>query len=130
MTYSIILHTFVDFTYQFSNIVKKITLLLQKSISLRKKCRFCFILFFKRFNEDREGNKKRTKYSKTARILSLFVIAYLAQWWPVVLYTIWGYEAQPHIILVVVSILYKTPTANNSVFSHFLPFKILPQLLC
>lgn len=53
---------------------------------------------FQKFKED--AQKSAQKHGKTARILILFVLAYLAQWFPYVMYTIWSYFGEPHWILV------------------------------
>ena len=58
-------------------------------------------LSLKRYNANKEGNMKRAN-NRTARILSLFPLVYIAQWWPVILFTLWGYAADPHISVVVV----------------------------
>ena len=48
------------------------------------------------------------KYMKTIGILILFVIAYVAQWLPLVAFSIWSYFGVPHIGLVEVGDLYAT----------------------
>ena len=65
------------------------------------------MVIFQRF--DAKGNADALqKYIKTMGILILFVIAYMAQWWPLVAFSIWSYFGVPHIGLVEVGDLYIT----------------------
>lgn len=66
-----------------------------------------FMVIFQRFGA--KGNTDTLqKYMKTIGILILFVIAYVAQWWPLVAFSIWSYFGVPHIGLVEVGDLYAT----------------------
>ena len=35
----------------------------------------------------------------------LFVLAYVVQWWPLIVFTFWSYVQNPHIAIVVVRYL-------------------------
>ena len=65
-------------------------------------CHFV-VLSLQRFKEDDDDSRK---YRKTAKILVLFVIAYMAQWWPLVVYTVWSYIAVPHIGIIEVHVFH------------------------
>jgi len=58
-----------------------------------------------------QGGKKisvqdQTTYNKTAQTLTLFVVAFFAQWWPISVYSIWDFIATPPIILVELSAIF------------------------
>ncbi len=67
-----------------------------------------------KFKQDKDSQS----YSKTARILVLFVVAYMAQWWPLVVYTTWSYIAVPHIAIVEVQSA--SPHSNPSTKAIFI----------
>ena len=55
-------------------------------------------------------------YQRTAKILVCFVVAYLAQWWPMVVYPIWSYYETPHIAMIVLIVLFCN---QGGVFNFF-----------
>ena len=54
---------------------------------------------FQKYMDKRQQQEGRNQ-NKTARILVLFVLAYLGQWLSYVIYTVWSYFGEPHWIFV------------------------------
>ena len=51
--------------------------------------------------EEIERLEDEAKYWRTSRQMSLVVLAFLAQWWPIVPYSIWFHASdEPHIAIV------------------------------
>ncbi len=55
-------------------------------------------------------------YNKTANILTLFVLAYFAQWWPFMLYGVWSYFGPPPVMIVQLIVIFCT---MGGVFNFF-----------
>ena len=52
------------------------------------------------------GGNDQSKYANTAKMLILFVVAYFAQWWPLVLLSAWSYVAPPPDVLMVLVVIF------------------------
>ena len=61
---------------------------------------YFFTFFFQKFQKVDGKSDDKNNYTKTARILILFVLAYIVQWWPLVVFTFWSYFENPHIAIV------------------------------
>ena len=48
---------------------------------------------------------QQKKFSNMARVMTLFVLAYIGQWWPYVLQAAWGLFATPPMATIVLSVL-------------------------
>ena len=53
-----------------------------------------------RFNEGEKAKEERLKYQKTAQVLTLFIISYIAQWLAPIIYKSWAFVMQPPNVLV------------------------------
>ena len=51
-------------------------------------------------------SNQQTRYHGTARVLMLFVAAYMIQWWAYVTYSIWSLFANPHIVMFVLTVIF------------------------
>ena len=49
--------------------------------------------------------EKKDKYHKTARMMMLFVLVYLWQWWTFVVQALWGLVETPHIAIYILGVL-------------------------
>lgn len=49
---------------------------------------------------------KDSKYTKSAKTMMLFVAVYIAQWWSYVTYAVWNLFAEPHVVIMVASVLF------------------------
>ena len=52
------------------------------------------------FNEGEKAKEERRKYQKTAQVLTLFIVSYIAQWVTWIVYCIWSFVTLPPIIMV------------------------------
>ena len=52
------------------------------------------------FNEGEKAKEERRKYQKTAQVLTLFIVSYIAQWVTWIVYCIWSFVTPPPIIMV------------------------------
>ena len=52
------------------------------------------------FNEGKKAKEERRKYQKTAQVLTLFIVSYVAQWLPFIIFCTWSFIAQPPTITV------------------------------
>ena len=66
-----------------------------------------------RFNEGEKAKEERRKYQKTAQVLTLFIVSYVAQWLPWIVYCIWSFVTPPPTVMV--SSMYP-PVAHNIVW--------------
>ncbi len=66
-----------------------------------------------------EAHKDAHTYRKTARILVLFVAAYLAQWWPSLVYVVWSFFGTPHVAITMVCL-----SLIFIFLSHYSPKKV------
>ena len=41
------------------------------------------------------------KYLRSARVMLLFVAAFILQWWAYVIYCIWNFFTEPHVVIIV-----------------------------
>ncbi len=67
--------------------------------------------------DDAGAARDARQHGRTARILTLFVLAYLAQWLAYVVYTIWTYFGEPHWFLVWVcrlDVFHEVSSQSNS----------------
>ena len=53
-----------------------------------------------RFNEGEKAKEERRKYQKAAQVLTLFIVSYVAQWLPWIVYCIWSFETPPPTVMV------------------------------
>ena len=53
-----------------------------------------------RFNEGEKAKEERRKYQKTAQVLTLFIVSYVAQWLPWIVYCIWSFVTPPPTVMV------------------------------
>ena len=51
-------------------------------------------------------NNDQSKYANTAKMLILFVVAYFAQWWPLVLLSAWSYVAPPPVAITILVVIF------------------------
>ncbi len=63
----------------------------------------------------------RTKYHGTARVMMLFVAAFLFQYWPMMLYGAWALFAMPHVSIVILLVLF----VNMGGFFNFLAYTVI-----
>ena len=52
------------------------------------------------FNEGEHAREERRKYQKTAQVLTLFIISYIAQWWSWISFSVWNFFGPPSEYLV------------------------------
>ena len=58
-------------------------------------------------DKDVQAAEHSRRYLKTARIMMLFVVAYIGQWWTLVAYGIWTlFGQQPHIAIVTMDVFF------------------------
>ena len=62
-----------------------------------------------RFNEGEKAREERSKYQKTAKVLTLFIVSYMAQWLSAIILYIWLFITPPPTVMVSV---YFTVTGN------------------
>ena len=43
------------------------------------------------FNEGEKAKEERKKYQKTAQVLTLFIVSYIAQWISVIVFNSWSF---------------------------------------
>ena len=51
-----------------------------------------------------KDSRGEDKYHKTARMMMLFVLVYLWQWWAFVVQALWGLVETPHIIIYILGV--------------------------
>ena len=44
-----------------------------------------------RFNEGEKAKGDRKKYQRTAQVLTLFILSYIAQWWAWIIFCAWSF---------------------------------------
>ena len=85
-----------------------------------------FVLFHIQVSKSLAGKDTRAaensrKFHKTARVMMLFVAAYIAQWWPYVTHTTWRLFGEPHISITMLVTLF----ANMGGVFNFLAYTLL-----
>ncbi len=51
-------------------------------------------------------NIKEQRHTKTAKLLTFFVLAYFLQWWPFFLYSFWAYVEIPPIMMIELNVIF------------------------
>ena len=70
-------------------------------------------------------NNPDMRYAKTARVMTIFVVAYLAQWWPSILLSVWSYIAPPPIVIMLLIVIF----ANMGGVFNFLAYTFVRKRL-
>ena len=52
------------------------------------------------FNEGEQAREERKKYQKTAQVLTLFILSYIAQWWAWIVFCLWSFFGEASAIIV------------------------------
>ena len=52
------------------------------------------------FNEGEKAKADRKKYQKTAQVLTLFIVSYIAQWWAWIAFCMWSFFGAPTGLMV------------------------------
>ena len=67
------------------------------------------------FNEGEKAKEERRKYQKTAQVLTLFIVSYVAQYLPWIIFCIWSFFVPPPSFMV--SQQWHKPLKNKKGFS-------------
>lgn len=48
----------------------------------------------------------KKKYVKSAKIMLLFVAAFISQWWAYIIYCIWSFYTEPSVVIIVAAVTF------------------------
>ena len=65
-----------------------------------------------KFNEGEKAKEERKKYQKTAQVLTLFIVSYIAQWLAWIVYCIWSFVTVPPVVMVTFSYMHLSRSQN------------------
>ena len=57
----------------------------------------CYLGIWIKIRQVMQTQKKSNKYGRTAKVMMLFVAAYICQWWAFVVHSCWEFFGQPHV---------------------------------
>ena len=59
----------------------------------------CYLGIWSRIRQVMKTQKNGKKYGKTAKVMMLFVAAYIGQWWAYVVHSIWSFFGESHVTI-------------------------------
>ena len=61
-----------------------------------------------------------TKYTRTARTMTMFVAAFILQWWAAAIYSIWEAVGDPHIVIITIALVFGSAGGIFNFFAYTL----------
>jgi hypothetical protein len=76
----------------------------------------CYLGIWIRIRQVMQGQKTGHKYGRTAKVMMLFVAAYIGQWWAMITFITWKIFSEPHISIAWAAVFFSN---MGGVFNFF-----------